>query len=50
MEVAEGRFPFPPQGHRPLAMFELLDYVVTMPVPELGPDWSDELRDFVRCW
>ncbi|KAI9596073.1 kinase-like domain-containing protein [Syncephalis fuscata] len=49
MEVAEGRFPFPPQGHRPLAMFELLDYVVTMPVPELGADWSDELRDFVRC-
>lgn len=50
VEVAQNRFPFPPPGHPPLAVFELLDYVVTMPTPELDATegWSEEIRDFVK--
>jgi len=50
LEIAQNRFPFPPQGHPPLAVFELLDYVVSMPVPELSASegWSPELRNFVQ--
>jgi mitogen-activated protein kinase kinase len=48
IEVAQVRFPFPPPGHPPLAPFELLDYVVTMDIPQLNTQdgWSDELCDF----
>jgi len=50
LEIAQNRFPFPPPGHPPLAIFELLDYVVSMPVPELpaAEGWSPELRNFVQ--
>jgi len=50
MEVAQNRFPFPPEGEQPLMPIELLSYIVNMPVPELGGDytWSDDLKDFLK--
>lgn len=38
-------------GPRPMAIFELLDYIVNEPPPKLPPGiFSDEFKDFVdRC-
>ncbi|KXN67579.1 kinase-like protein [Conidiobolus coronatus NRRL 28638] len=49
LEIANGRFPFPPPGHPPLAIFELLDFIVKMPVPELSKPtlYSDEYKSFI---
>jgi mitogen-activated protein kinase kinase len=47
MEVAIGKFPFPPEGN-PLSIFELLEYVVHEPMPKLPKDeFSSEFVDFV---
>ncbi|KAI9012777.1 kinase-like domain-containing protein [Gaertneriomyces semiglobifer] len=50
MELALGKFPFPPEG-KPLSVFELLEYIINEPVPTLPPqDFSQELQDFLtRC-
>ncbi|ODV92952.1 hypothetical protein CANCADRAFT_30947 [Tortispora caseinolytica NRRL Y-17796] len=54
MEVAQHRFPFPPEGEAPLMPIELLSYIVTMPPPELkdeeseGIVWSQSFRHFLR--
>ncbi|KAK9761435.1 Protein kinase C signaling pathway involved MAPKK protein [Basidiobolus ranarum] len=52
IEIANSRFPFPPPGHPPLAIFELLDYIVRSPVPELRVEdgWSPEISNFItKC-
>ncbi|OZJ04770.1 Splicing factor 3B subunit 1 [Bifiguratus adelaidae] len=47
IEVAERRPALPPPGIPALAIFELLDFIVHQPVPELGEDRSPECRNFV---
>ena len=50
MEVAIGRFPFPPDS-RPLSVFELLEYIVNEPAPQLPAEhFSHEFADFVAKW
>jgi serine/threonine protein kinase len=50
MELALGRFPFPPEG-TPLSIFELLQHIVHEPVPEFPPDkYPKDLTDFVSQW
>ncbi|OBZ87334.1 Dual specificity protein kinase FUZ7 [Choanephora cucurbitarum] len=48
MELALGRFPFPPEG-TPLSIFELLQHIVHEPVPEFPPnkEYPSDLTDFV---
>ncbi|KND03692.1 STE/STE7/MEK1 protein kinase [Spizellomyces punctatus DAOM BR117] len=50
MELALGKFPFPPEG-KPLSVFELLEYIVNEPVPTLpAGQFSEELEGFIgRC-
>lgn len=47
-EVAESRPALPPPG-KPLAIFELLDYIVHQPMPELKSLRSEELIDFIAA-
>ncbi|RUS23965.1 kinase-like domain-containing protein [Jimgerdemannia flammicorona] len=48
MELALGRFPFPPEGN-PLSIFELLQHIVHEPVPTLPPGrFSHDFEDFVN--
>ncbi|KJE90307.1 STE/STE7/MEK1 protein kinase [Capsaspora owczarzaki ATCC 30864] len=51
IEMALGRFPIPPEeGKRstPMAIFELLGYIVNGPPPKLSdPSFSVEFRDFI---
>ncbi|KAK9472903.1 Pkinase-domain-containing protein [Dipodascopsis tothii] len=55
MEVAQHRFPFPPEGQPPLMPIEILSYIVNMQPPELmdepqnGIFWSDAFRHFLVC-
>ncbi|KAI9472188.1 MAG: kinase-like domain-containing protein, partial [Benjaminiella poitrasii] len=51
MELALGRFPFPPEG-TPLSIFELLQHIVHEPVPEFPPnkEYPSDLKDFVAKW
>ncbi|KAJ9075226.1 MAP kinase kinase (MEK) [Entomophthora muscae] len=44
LELAQGRFPFPPDG-TPLAVFELLEYIVNEPAPV--PPANQFPKDFV---
>lgn len=48
---AEGDSPGHKNGPRPMAIFELLDYIVNEPPPKLPSGiFSDEFKDFVdRC-
>ena len=52
VEVAQNRVPFPPPGHPPLTIIELLQYIIMVPVPGLKTEdnWSPELCDFVAWW
>ena len=46
MELAIGKFPFPPEGIV-LPIFDLLQYIVNEPVPPLPADqFSEEFQDF----
>ncbi|KAJ9070715.1 Protein kinase C signaling pathway involved MAPKK protein [Entomophthora muscae] len=49
-ELANQRFPFPAPGEPPLAILELLDYIVRMPAPTLSVSrgWSPECCQFVE--
>ncbi|KAI8352491.1 kinase-like domain-containing protein [Blakeslea trispora] len=51
MELALGRFPFPPEG-TPLSIFELLQHIVHEPVPVFPPnkEYPTDLTDFVALW
>ncbi|KAI8066278.1 kinase-like domain-containing protein [Gilbertella persicaria] len=51
MELALGRFPFPPEG-TPLSIFELLQHIVHEPVPVFPPnkEYPSDLTDFVALW
>lgn len=50
MELALGRFPFPPDGD-PLSIFELLQHIVNEPVPQFPPNkYPPVLVDFVDKW
>lgn len=55
LEVANNRFPFPPEGEPPLVgQFDLLNFIVNQPTPQLVDDdraeWTDSAKDFVRRW
>ena len=50
MELALGRFPFPP-GEKPLTVFELLEYIVHEEAPTLPKGrFSEKLEKFVARW
>ncbi|CAM0143239.1 unnamed protein product [Umbelopsis sp. WA50703] len=50
MELALGRFPFPPDGGS-LSIFELLQHIVNEPVPTLPEGkFPAPLQDFVAKW
>lgn len=51
MELALGRFPFPPEG-TPLSIFELLQHIVHEPVPVFpsSKKYPADLTDFVAKW
>ena len=56
MEVAQNRFPFPPEGESPLLPIELLQYIVNNPVEQLrdeketGVKWSSSFKHFLKSW
>ena len=53
MEVAQNRFPLPPEGEPPLMPIELLQYIVINPVPDLRDEphlniiWTPSFRHFL---
>ena len=54
MEVAQARFPFPPPGHPPLSMIDLVQYVLETDISSLLEDdpasnlkWSKSFRHFL---
>ncbi|KAI0244219.1 MAP kinase kinase (MEK), partial [Massospora cicadina] len=48
LELAQGKFPFPPDG-TPLAVFELLEYIVNEPAPVPPPNqFSKEFENFIQ--
>ncbi|KAI9310811.1 kinase-like domain-containing protein [Dichotomocladium elegans] len=50
IEVAQNHPALPPPGQPHLSVFELLDFIVSQPLPTLGTDRSEECRDFVaKC-
>ncbi|CDH57291.1 ste ste7 protein kinase [Lichtheimia corymbifera JMRC:FSU:9682] len=50
IEVAQNHPALPPPGQPHLSVFELLDFIVSQPLPTLGNDRSEECRDFVaKC-
>lgn len=54
LELATGKFPFPPDGDTSLSIFEMLQHIVNEPVPTFPDDGSDkyppQLVDFVGQW
>ena len=54
MEVAQNRFPFPPEEDSPLQPIELLQYIVNNPVEQLrdeqGVKWSGSFKHFLKIW
>ncbi|KAI9299949.1 kinase-like domain-containing protein [Cunninghamella echinulata] len=54
LELATGKFPFPPDGDTSLSIFEMLQHIVNEPVPTFPDDSSDkyppQLVDFVGQW
>jgi mitogen-activated protein kinase kinase len=56
MEVAQNRFPFPPEGDAQLLPIELLQYIVNNPVEQLrdetdkGVKWSGSFKHFLKHW
>ncbi|KAK9461000.1 kinase-like domain-containing protein [Lipomyces oligophaga] len=55
LEVAQHRFPFPPEGEPPLMPIEILSYIVDMEPPRLHDEphnnikWSESFRHFIAC-
>ncbi|KAK9377327.1 kinase-like domain-containing protein [Lipomyces chichibuensis] len=55
MEVAQHRFPFPPEGEPQLMPIEVLTYIVNMAPPRLQDEphnditWSESFRHFLAC-
>jgi mitogen-activated protein kinase kinase len=50
MELALGRFPFPPDGKQ-LAILELLNYIVNEPAPTLPNGmYPNDLSQFIAAW
>jgi mitogen-activated protein kinase kinase len=50
MEVAIGKFPFPPDG-KPMSIFELLEFIINEPVPRLPEGaFSSRFEDFMTQW
>ncbi|KAG2223158.1 hypothetical protein INT45_011504 [Circinella minor] len=50
IEVAQNHPALPPPGQPHLSVFELLDFIVSQPLPNLGDDRSIECRDFIsKC-
>lgn len=48
LELAQGKFPFPPDG-APLAVFELLEYIVNEPAPVPPPNqFTPEFDSFIQ--
>jgi len=57
MEVAQARFPFPPPGHPPLSMIDLVQYLLVTNIAQLLEDepdknlkWSAAFRHFLSKW
>jgi len=57
MEVAQARFPFPPPGHPPLSMIDLVQYLLEANIADLLEDdperkvkWSPSFRHFLHMW
>jgi mitogen-activated protein kinase kinase len=57
MEVAQGRFPFPPSGHPPLSPIDLVQYLLETNIANLledDPDsnvkWTESFRHFLGMW
>lgn len=56
MEVAQNRFPFPPEEEAHLQPIELLQYIVNNPVEQLrdetdrGVKWSGSFKHFLKSW
>ncbi|ORZ07585.1 kinase-like domain-containing protein [Absidia repens] len=50
IEVAQNQPALPPPDNPNLSIFELLDFIVHQPMPNLGADRSPECRDFIaKC-
>ncbi|KAI7869321.1 kinase-like domain-containing protein [Spinellus fusiger] len=50
IEVAQNGPALPPPGQSHLSIFELLDFIVHQPMPNLGPERSELCRDFIaKC-
>jgi mitogen-activated protein kinase kinase len=50
MELAMGRFPFPPDGSQ-LTVLELLQHIVNEPAPRLPTgEFPEDFDDFVQQW
>lgn len=56
MEVAQNKFPFPPDGEAPLQPIELLQYIVNNRVEQLrdetdkGVRWTNSFKHFLKSW
>ena len=57
MEVAQGRFPFPPPDHPPLSMIDLVQYLLEANIAELLKDepeanlkWTASFKHFLSKW
>jgi hypothetical protein len=57
MEVAQARFPFPPPGHPPLSMIDLVQYLLEADIaglleddPQVNLRWSPSIRHFLSMW
>ena len=57
MEVAQARFPFPPPGHSPLSMIDLVQYLLVTNIAQLLEDepdknlkWTPAFRHFLSQW
>ncbi|KAJ3218174.1 Dual specificity mitogen-activated protein kinase kinase 1 [Dinochytrium kinnereticum] len=48
IEISTGRFPYPPEGHPPMSLFDLISYIGEKPPPTLPPGrFSREFEDLV---
>jgi len=58
MEIAQMRFPFPPEGHPSLSPIDLVQYLLDTNIAELlqddpdpdVPKWSGSFRSFLGYW
>ncbi|KAJ3099913.1 Dual specificity mitogen-activated protein kinase kinase 1 [Phlyctochytrium bullatum] len=48
IEISTGRFPYPPEGHPPMSIFDLISYIGEKPPPTLPPGrFSPEFEDLI---